>query len=103
MAENFDAEKWGNPHAVMEPDAVIDSRLGYRFRHCRLLERLDLEVAERNRAVIALQEDRARLVHVVVQLAAGAFAALDIVVDFFAVENHGDLVANDGGLDGLPL
>ena len=68
-----------------------------------LFEFFDPHVAERDRAVIALQKDRARLVDLVVDFAAGRFVALDVVVDLHAVEHDGDLVALDRGFGGLPL
>lgn len=53
--------------------------------------------------MIALQEDWARLVDFVVELAAGGFGAFDVVVNFYAVEDESDLVSDDSSFGGLPL
>src|SRR5262249_30091942 len=63
----------------------------------------EAQVAEAHRAVVALEEDRPRFVHVFVDFAAGGAVADDVVVNLFAVEDHGDFVGDDRGLDGLPL
>src|SRR6266700_103934 len=64
---------------------------------------LDAEVAKPDGAMISLQENRAGFVDVVVDFAASGAAALDLVVNLFAVESHADLIADDRGLGGLPL
>src|SRR5690349_10127321 len=69
----------------------------------QLLQLLDPDVAKRHRPVIALQEDRARLIHLVVNFAAGGLAALDVVMSLHAVLHDGDSVADDRSLDRLPF
>src|SRR5206468_9409387 len=64
---------------------------------------LDAQVAERDCSVVALQENRAGFGHLVVDLGAGGLVALDLVVNLLAVEDDGDLVADDRRLDGLPF
>ena len=64
---------------------------------------LDPYIAEAYGAMVALQKDRAGLVYFIINLAAGGFVALDIVVNFYAVEGEGDFVSDDGGFSRLPL
>src|SRR6266508_5233462 len=85
-------------------------RAGIRFSDCiatllfpGLLQFLDPDIAKPNRPVIALEENRAGLVNLVVNLAAGRLAALDIVMNLHAVLHHGDFVADHRGLDRLPF
>ena len=53
--------------------------------------------------MIALEENRARLGHLVVDLGTGSLVALDLVVNLLAVEGDAYLVADNCGLDGLPF
>src|SRR5712692_4907742 len=53
--------------------------------------------------MVPLQQDRTRLIHLVVQLSARWFIALDIVMDFDSVEIRSDAVADDCYLGGLPF
>lgn len=68
-----------------------------------LLQFFDANVAEGNVSVVALEKDGAGLVDLVVEFSAGGFGAFDIVVNFYAVEDEGDFVADDGRFGGLPL
>jgi hypothetical protein len=67
------------------------------------VQHLDLDPAKPDRAVVALEEDRAGFIDLLVQFAAGGHAAHDVVVGFQAIVHHGDCVADDGGFDGLPF
>ena len=53
--------------------------------------------------MVPLEENRTGFIYFVVQLATSSFRALDVVVNFDAVEGYRDFVANDRGLAGLPL
>jgi hypothetical protein len=53
--------------------------------------------------MVALQKDRPGFFHVAVNLATRRLVALDVVRDLHAVQNTGDAITDDGGLDGLPL
>ena len=53
--------------------------------------------------MVALQEDRPRLVHLAVNLRAGGPVAHHVVMDLDAVKGHGDPVADHGGLHALPF
>src|SRR2546425_33458 len=68
-----------------------------------LLQFFDADVAERDGTMIALQENRAGFIHLVVNLAPGGPIADDVVVDFLAIQNHRDLVANDGRFHRVPF
>src|SRR5882672_5219481 len=61
------------------------------------------DIAETYCAMVTLQQDRTRLIHFIIQLSAGWFVALDIVMDFDAVEIGRDAVADDGHLGGPPF
>ena len=53
--------------------------------------------------MVALQEDRPRLIHLAVQFPAGGLVTLDVIMNLDAIQGHGDPVADNGGLGGLPL
>jgi hypothetical protein len=53
--------------------------------------------------MITLQKDGAGLVDFIIQFATGGFRAFDIIMDFHAVEDHRDAIADDGGFCGLPF
>jgi len=57
------------------------------------------DLAETHRAMVALEKECARRLHIAIELAARGAVALNVVVDFFAVEDDGDLVADDRRLD----
>src|SRR5215204_539018 len=69
----------------------------------RLLKVFDPHLAERDRAVIALEKNRAGLVDVCIQLASGGLVARNVVVHLFAIEYERDLVAHHRCLGRLPL
>src|SRR6266704_3747768 len=60
-------------------------------------------VAETHRAVVTLQQDRTRLIHLIVQLSARRLVALNVVVDFDSVQVRRDAVADDRHLGRLPF
>jgi hypothetical protein len=64
---------------------------------------LDLQVAERHGAVVALEEDGAWFRDVSVNFRSGGFRANHVVMNLLAVEDHGDFVADDGGFQRLPF
>jgi hypothetical protein len=53
--------------------------------------------------VIALEQDGAGLIDIVIQLTARALGAIDVVMDLHAVEDDGDFLADDLDLGLLPL
>jgi hypothetical protein len=53
--------------------------------------------------MIALQENRAGLIQVGIELTASGFSHFHIVLDFDSVQRDGNLVAFDGRFDLLPL
>ena len=53
--------------------------------------------------MVALEEEGAGVVDVVVELAAGGLVDEEVVVDFDSVQIDGDFVAHHFGFDGLPF
>ena len=53
--------------------------------------------------MVALQENLAGLLHLAVDFTPGRLVAFDLVVNLLPVERERDLVADDGGLGGLPF
>ena len=53
--------------------------------------------------MVALQEDRAGFVHIIVDLPSGALGAFHVVVDFHAVKDHRNPVSDDRSLRRLPF
>src|SRR5206468_294410 len=72
-------------------------------RSAGLFQRLDANVPKRNRAVVPLQHERARLVPVLVQAAGGGTADFHLVVHFDAIEDHREAVALQARFHFLPL
>ena len=68
-----------------------------------ILQRFDADIAEGDRAVVALEKDRAGLIEFVVQFAPCRPIALDVVMNLHAVEDKGDFVAHNGGFGRLPF
>ena len=68
-----------------------------------LWQLLDADVSEANSSVVALKENGAGFVHLIINLAAGGLVAFHLVVDLNAVHDDGDAVANNGRLSGLPF
>lgn len=53
--------------------------------------------------MVALEHDWAGLVNVLIKFAPGRFGALDIVMNFHAVQSNRDLVSNNSCFAGLPF
>src|SRR5882672_6667610 len=68
-----------------------------------LRQLFDSDITETYRAVVPLQQDRTRLIHLVVQLSAGWLVALNVVVDFDSVQVRRNSVTNDGHFGSLPF
>src|SRR2546428_11839718 len=75
----------------------------FRAEQLFLWQLLDSDITKADGAVIALQKNRARLVHFVVDFAARRLCALHVIVNLSAIENDGNLVAGDRRFHGLPL
>src|SRR5579884_1565019 len=67
-----------------------------------LRQLLHPDIPEAHRAVISLQEERAGLVHIPVELAAGGAVALHVIVHLLAIDRDGDLVADHSGFHCIP-
>lgn len=53
--------------------------------------------------MVALEEDRTRLLYVAVDLASGGTVTFDIVVNLHPVEDDRNAIANNRRFDGLPF
>ena len=68
-----------------------------------LLQRLNPNPSKGYCSVIALQHDRPRLVHILIQMTTSTPVHLQAIMYFDPVEHYGDKITADGGLGGLPL
>src|SRR5688572_14598936 len=71
--------------------------------HSWSIQNLNADITKRNRAVIALQQNRAGLIEVLVQLTARGAIDHDVLVDLLAIQRDTDAIAPNCGLGGLPF